>query len=100
MSVDRDYYCSYKFKYLKIDLVSNATYNCHAAKQHAINFQWVANNKGNLFNTDINVAERQMMLANKLLTSCTTNLNMTTLSIPQVTVQDSIFPLVTEEPNR
>ena len=73
MSVDRDYYCSYKFKYLKIDLVSNATYNCHAAKQHAINFQWVANNKGNLFNTDINVAERQMMLANQRNASCEEN---------------------------
>ena len=69
----RDYYCSYKFKYLKIDLVSNTTYNCHAAKQHAINFQWVANNKGNLFNTDINVAERQMMLANQRNASCEEN---------------------------
>ena len=73
MSVDRDYYCSYKFKYLKIDLVSNATYNCHAAKQHAIDFQWLANNKGNLFNTDINVAERQMMLTNQRNSSCEEN---------------------------
>jgi organic radical activating enzyme len=70
MSDDRDYYCSYKFKYLKIDLVSNATYNCHAAKQHAIDFEWLANNRGNLFNTDINVAERQMMLANQRNASC------------------------------
>jgi organic radical activating enzyme len=73
MSVDRDYYCSYKFKYLKIDLVSNATYNCHAAKQHAINFQWLVNNKGNLFNTEINVVERQMMLANQRNASCEEN---------------------------
>ena len=73
MSVDRDYYCSYKFKYLKIDLVSNATYNCHAAKQHAIDFQWLDNNKGNLFNTDINIAERQMMLANQRNSSCEEN---------------------------
>ena len=73
MSVDRDYYCSYKFKYLKVDLVSNATYNCHAAKQHAIDFEWLANNKGNLFNTEINVAERQMMLANQRNSSCEEN---------------------------
>jgi organic radical activating enzyme len=73
MSEDRDYYCSYKFKYLKIDLVSNATYNCHAAKQHAIDFEWLANNQGNLFNTNINVAERQMMLANRRNASCEEN---------------------------
>jgi len=73
MSVDRDYYCSYKFKYLKIDLVSNATYNCHAAKQHAIDFSWLANNPGQLFNTEINVAERQMMLANQRNASCEEN---------------------------
>jgi organic radical activating enzyme len=73
MSEDRDYYCSYKFKYLKVDLVSNATYNCHAAKQHAIDFEWLANNKGNLFNTEINVAERQMMLANQRNSSCEEN---------------------------
>ena len=70
MSVDRDYYCSYKFKYLKIDLVSNNTLNCHAAKSHAIDFSWLDNNKGNLFNTDINVAERQMMLTNQRNASC------------------------------
>lgn len=69
----RDYYCSYKFKYLKIDLVSNTTYNCHAAKQHAIDFSWLDNNQGNLFNTDINVAERQMMLINQRNASCEEN---------------------------
>jgi organic radical activating enzyme len=73
MSVNRDYYCSYKFKYLKVDLVSNATYNCHAAKQHAIDFEWLADNKGNLFNTEINVAERQMMLTNQRNSSCEEN---------------------------
>ena len=73
MSVDRDYYCSYKFKYLKVDLVSNATYNCHAAKQHAIDFEWLADNKGNLFNTEINIAERQMMMANQRNSSCEEN---------------------------
>jgi organic radical activating enzyme len=73
MSEDRDYYCSYKFKYLKIDLVSNATYNCHAAKQHVIDFEWLTNNRGNVFNTNINIAERQMMLANQRNASCEEN---------------------------
>jgi MoaA/NifB/PqqE/SkfB family radical SAM enzyme len=70
MSEDRDYYCSYKFKYLKIDLVSNNTLNCHAAKSHAINFSWLNANPGQLFNTQINVAERQMMLNNQRNASC------------------------------
>lgn len=73
MSDARDYYCSYKFKYLKIDLVSNATYNCHAAKSHAIDFQWLSNNKGNLFNTDINISERKLMLINQRNASCEEN---------------------------
>jgi organic radical activating enzyme len=70
---NRDYYCSYKFKYLKVDLVSNTTVNCHAAKPHAIDFSWLSKNSGNLFNTDINVAERQMMLTNRRNASCEEN---------------------------
>jgi organic radical activating enzyme len=70
---DRNYYCSYKFKYLKIDLVSNTTVNCHAAKPHAIDFAWLSKNPGNLFNTDTNVAERQMMLNNQRNASCEEN---------------------------
>ena len=73
MLFDRDYYCSYKFKYLKIDLVSNNTLNCHAAKSHTINFNWLEQNPGQLFNTDVNVAERQMMLANQRNASCEEN---------------------------
>jgi len=73
MTIDRDYYCSYKFKYLKIDLVSNNTLNCHAAKSHAIDFAWLYNNPGQLFNTDTNVSEREMMLINQRNSSCEEN---------------------------
>jgi organic radical activating enzyme len=73
MSEERDYYCSYKFKYLKIDLVSNKTLNCHAAKSHAIDFSWLDKNPGQLFNIQANVTERQMMLNNQRNHSCEEN---------------------------
>jgi organic radical activating enzyme len=73
MTIERDYYCSYKFKYLKIDLVSNNTLNCHAAKSHAIDFAWLSDNPGQLFNTDVNITEREMMLTNQRNASCEEN---------------------------
>ena len=69
----QDYYCAMKFKFLKIDLESATTYNCHAARPHDVDFKWLAKNPNNLFNTDINVAERQMMLENKRNSSCEQN---------------------------
>lgn len=69
----RSYYCSMKFKYLKIDLRRNTTCNCHAAKSHPIDFTWLKKNPGNLFNTDINVREREMMLRNERNSSCEQN---------------------------
>lgn len=69
----RDYYCSIKFRFLKIDLESNTTYNCHAASPHIINFDWLKTHPGQIFNTDINVRERKMMLANIRNSSCEQN---------------------------
>ena len=69
----RSYYCSSKFKFLKIDLVSKNTYNCAAAVPHAIDFDWVEQHPGELFNIDINVNERQMMLKNQRNSSCEMN---------------------------
>jgi organic radical activating enzyme len=71
--MSRDYYCSQKFRFLKIDLESQTTYNCHAARPHKIDFAWLASNPGQLFNTDVNVSERQMMLANERNSSCEQN---------------------------
>lgn len=62
-----------KFKYLKIDLESNTTYNCHAAKSHPIDFTRMSELPGQLFNTDINVAERRQMLNNERNASCEQN---------------------------
>lgn len=69
----RDYYCSIKFRYLKIDLESKTTYNCHAAKPHDVDFGWLSDNSGQLFNTPINVGERKMMLVNQRNSSCEQN---------------------------
>jgi organic radical activating enzyme len=71
--MSRDYYCSQKFRFLKIDLESQTTYNCHAARPHKIDFAWLASNPGQLFNTDVNVSERRMMLANERNSSCEQN---------------------------
>jgi len=73
MTNDRDYYCSVKFKYLKVDLESKISYNCHAAEPHAIDFQWLQKNKGQLFNSVINVFERNEMLQNIRNKSCNQN---------------------------
>jgi organic radical activating enzyme len=62
-----------KFKYLKIDLTSQTTYNCHAATPHKINFEWLRLNPGQLFNTELNVSERKMMLNNQRNSSCEQN---------------------------
>ena len=71
--MSRDYYCSQKFRFLKIDLESQTTYNCHAARPHRIDFAWLASNPGQLFNTDVNVSERRMMLVNERNVSCEQN---------------------------
>jgi len=62
-----------KFKFIKIDAESNTTYNCHAAAPHPINFEWLDNNPGHLFNTETNVRERVMMLRNERNSSCEQN---------------------------
>ena len=69
----RDYYCSMKFRFLKIDLESKMTYNCHAAKPHPVNFIRLKDKPGQLFNTDVNVYERQQMLVNERNISCEQN---------------------------
>jgi len=62
-----------KFRYLKIDLESKTTYTCHAAKPHDVDFEWLAKNTGQLFNTPINIVERNMMLDNQRNSSCEQN---------------------------
>ena len=70
---DRDYYCSNKFTFLKIDFEKQTTYNCHAATPYPIDFAWLENNPGQLFNTPINMAERELMLDNQRNPGCEQN---------------------------
>lgn len=70
---ERDYYCSHKFRFIKIDLESRTTYTCHAARPHRIDFEWLTNNPGQLFNTPVNVCEREQMLRNERNASCEQN---------------------------
>lgn len=72
-STERSYYCSMKFKYLKVDLNARTTYNCHAAHPHPVNFVRLEQQPGDLFNTEINVLERQQMLDNYRNSSCEQN---------------------------
>jgi len=69
----RSYYCSQKFRYLKIDLEAMTTLNCHAAATHSVDFEWLAANPGQLFNNERSVSERKMMLLNQRNSSCEQN---------------------------
>ena len=69
----RDYYCNNKFKFLKVDIEKNVTYNCHAATPHPIDIKWLEQNPGQLFNSDISTSERHMMLKNVRNNSCEQN---------------------------
>ena len=69
----RDYYCNHKFRFLKIDLESRITYNCHAAKPHRIDLTWLSSNPGQLFNNPVSVQEREQMLRNERNSSCEQN---------------------------
>lgn len=70
---ERDYYCSMKFRFLKIDFNTGNTYNCHASAGHKINFDALKQKPGSLFNSDVNVKERYMMLDNVRNPSCEQN---------------------------
>jgi hypothetical protein len=70
---DRDYYCSMKFRYIKFDLERKTTYTCHAATPHAVNFDWLEKNPGQIFNSPINIEERNQMLRNERNASCEQN---------------------------
>lgn len=63
-------YCKNKFVYLKIDIEKRLLYNCHKAYPHQIHSQWLIDNPGKIFNTDIMLQERQQMLNGKRNSSC------------------------------
>jgi len=63
-------YCKNKFTYLKIDVEKRLLYNCHKAYPHQIRSQWLSDNPGKIFNTDIMLQERKQMLNGKKNSSC------------------------------
>jgi organic radical activating enzyme len=70
---DQDYYCNVKFKSLKLDIEKKQSYNCCEARSHTIDVKFLKKNPGQLFNTEINVFERQQMLRNERNASCEHN---------------------------
>ena len=63
-------YCKNKFTYLKIDIEKRLLYNCHKAYPHQIRSQWLSDNPGKIFNTNIMLQEREQMLNGKRNSSC------------------------------
>ena len=57
-------YCPNKFNYLKVDIEKRLLYNCHKAHPQQITSEWLKNNTGKIFNTDLMFEERKQMLAN------------------------------------
>jgi organic radical activating enzyme len=58
---------------MKIDIEKRTIYNCDAASPQQIKLQWIEDNPGQLFNTPLTVAEREMMLLNQRNSSCENN---------------------------
>lgn len=65
-----DYYCSQKFTWLTVDITRASITSCCAAYPEKINYDWLTDNTGQLFNTPILQQERKSMLANQPVSSC------------------------------
>lgn len=63
-------YCANKFNYLKIDVEKRLLYNCHEAYPHNITSDWLEQNPGKIFNTELMLEERKQMLAGIKNKSC------------------------------
>lgn len=70
MTGKTDYYCNQKFWWLNVDLEKNQQYSCCSAAPSQIDFSWLENNTGRLFNTPLLQQERTMMLSNLPVDSC------------------------------
>jgi len=69
----RSYYCSMKFRFLKVDLIRNTMYTCDAAMPRSIDRDWLEANPGQLFNTESTVNDRRLMLQNIRNSNCEQN---------------------------
>jgi molybdenum cofactor biosynthesis enzyme MoaA len=68
-----NFYCSNKFKYLKVDIEKGMTLNCHASTAQPINFTTLQHDSDELFNSEFMHMERHMMLNNKRTDTCHDN---------------------------
>lgn len=66
-----NYYCNQKFWWLSVDIERLQTLSCCAATPNKIDFTWLKDNPGKLFNTPILQQERIEMLNNQPVESCT-----------------------------
>lgn len=57
-----DNYCSQKFWWLSVDLEKRQTLSCCAATPHKIDFDWLTQNPGEIFNSPQLIQERSLML--------------------------------------
>lgn len=70
---ERDYYCNFKFKFLKLDLTKTTIYTCDAARPTAIDIKWLKQNPGQSFNNPVTVQDRRFMLQNIRNPNCEQN---------------------------
>lgn len=68
--MSRDYYCNYKFKFLRIDAVNKVTLSCCATKSVPIDFARIKDHPGDIFNIPEDVSDRQKMLRNERTDRC------------------------------
>lgn len=66
----RDYYCSQKFTWLKLDAEKKVIQSCCKSAQENIDIKYLSDNPGSLFNSPKLLQERQDMLENKRVASC------------------------------
>jgi organic radical activating enzyme len=64
------YYCNQKFWWLSVDIERFQTLSCCAATPNKIDFTWMKDNPGQLFNTPLLQKERSAMLNNQPVDSC------------------------------
>ena len=65
-----NFYCNQKFWWLSVDLEKFNTFSCCAATPQRINLSWLQQHPGQIFNTPELQKERQMMLDNQPVSSC------------------------------
>ena len=67
------YYCNQKFWWLSVDLEKFQTFSCCAATPQRIDLSWLKQNPGQIFNTPLLQQERQMMLEDTPVPSCSSS---------------------------